>query len=188
MQMSKRRKLQAHPSTASSASWGLSGIEQALEGLQSDYGVKLEKDEPLSPCLLESVSEGASRSLAEAVKAASAESSSEMPSKRGGQKKAVMKVKELMGDSKQKPEVTHPSLGRLWVTQASSQGYVQHCVEKKKVMLVGCTKQMASSSSVEVDHNAIVQTLAEVAAEHGLDKANIVSYRDEWRKSGKPPF
>ena len=111
-----------------------------------------------------------------------------MPSKRGGQKKAALAAKETKEAEKSKDEYNHPTLGRLWVTQATQQAYIQYKAEGRKVMLVGVTQSQIQSSNADLHHNQMIVSLAKIAAEHGLDKPNIVSYRDSWLLCGKPPF
>ena len=169
--------MKAQASTASSASWGLGDIDTALEGLKgfsqlTTFAVVMDAG-PSSSALRPDV-------LKEAEEEAMAQASSAMASKRGAQKKAVMAAKSRQEASKQ-TEINHPSLGRLWISKASSQGYVQYESAGKKKMLIGCTKSMASKSTTAVDHNEVVQTLPEVAAQHGLDKPNLVLYRDTCR-------
>ena len=99
-----------------------------------------------------------------------------------------MANKAAEDDEKKMKEVKHPSLGKLFITKATQQAYIQSMVEGKKVMLVGVTKAQAEKSKAVVSHNEMIQSLAEVAKDHALDKANIVRYRDAWLRDGNPPF
>ena len=99
-----------------------------------------------------------------------------------------MEVQAKKAAKQQSKDHLHGTLGRIWVTKATKQAYLQTLVKGRKVMLVGVTKSQADQSPASEGHNSIIETLAEIAVEHTLDKPNLVAYRDEWLKTGVQPF
>ena len=133
------------------------------------------------------------QSVKVAATQAQAALSEPLPAKRGGQKRAALRMKPAAAaaaaSSADSPELIHPSLGKLYITKGSLQSYVQYkASDGHKALLCAVTKQQCDHSSVLLSHSELVESLSKIAVERNLDKPNLVTLRNAWLEAGLAPY
>lgn len=131
---------------------------------------------------------GSSKASAAADKAAEQMASRPVSAQKGGQKQeTLMKKPAARKSSKEDLESTvRPKFGKLSVTKASLQSYIQYKEGGSKKLLIGVSADAAKRAGL--DHKAMIDVILQACIDNGLDKPNATSFRDSFLKDGNPPF
>ena len=129
-----------------------------------------------------------SKAAAAADKAAEKMAARPVSAKKGGQKtETLMKKPAARDSSKEDLEgKVHPKFGKLTVTKASLQSYIQYKEGGSKKLLIGVSADAAKKAGL--DHKTMIDVILRACIDNGLDKPNATNFRDAFLKDGSPPF
>lgn len=143
---------------------------------------------PPTPLKKPSVVSGAL--MAKAEENAKKLASRPVSAKKGGQKEETLMKKPSGAVAEKgksdKSEHVHPKLGKLFVTKASKQAYIQYNEGGSKKLLVAVSADAASKAGM--DYKNVIDVVLEACVTHALDKPNAVGFRDPFLKDGEPPY
>ena len=81
----------------------------------------------------------------------------------------------------------HPKLGKLSVTKAQGQSYIQFKdKDGSKKLLVSVTASAADKAGL--NHHEMIDAICAACVTNALGKPNALNFRDSFLRDGQPPF